>query len=426
MKFLKPFVLMLLLTPLLNLGISGCSERSQSTIKDADSTIIYPSKEPNGIEAKIILCRKQDKKTATHIQPGTAFAISENESVFAFIELENVFIRSERKLMFHIDWIGPDGKSVFLKRIDLSSTDSTTTISSSISVSPEKRQAGDYILKVYLFRELIAEKQFKLVDENQARDLLPGAIISKIAFFGIKDKKNGQLIASDSIFTLGEKERIYACIDLVNHRTYADGELKFKLDWIGPDGKSFFKKLIDLSLTDSCSQLISSISISPKNRQAGKCFLRVSLFDELIIEQPFVLRPEFKPLVNLENKLIFTIAFYSKADPKSEILSGPDSVFVMSKNAKVYAIVDAVDLFESGKKEFKFRLDWIGPNGKSFYGKQISISSADSSTSIQSAISIDPEKRQSGSYFVRLSLDGKQVGLKKFEIIRDTVDGSEN
>jgi hypothetical protein len=406
--------------------LPGCSGRGSEAFTDSDSTIQYPSKEADGIKTRIVLCRKYEKKTGTHIGLGAVFAIKEKETVNAFVDLKNCFFHTDRTLMFHLDWIGPDDKSVFLKRIDLSSTDSTTKISSSISVSPEKRQAGDYILKVYLFRELIAEKQFKLVDENQASDLLPRAIISKIAFFGIKDKKSGELIASDSIFTLGEKERIYACIDLVNHRTYADGELKFKLDWIGPDGKSFFKKVIDLSLTDSCSQLISSISISPKNRQAGKCFLRIYLFDELIIERPFVLRPELKPFVKLENKLIFTIAFYSKADPKSEILSGPDSVFVMSKKAKVYAIIDAVDLFESGKKEFRLRLDWIGPNGKSFYGKETSLSSADSSTSIQSAISIDPEKRQTGNYFVRLSLDGKQVGLKKFEIIRDSVDGSEN
>jgi hypothetical protein len=128
----------------------------------------------------------------------------------------------------------------------------------------------------------------------------------------------------------------------------------------------------------------------------------------------------------VDKKVIFKIAFYGKADPKSDILSGPDSVFVMSKKAKVYAIIDAVDLYEYGKKEFNFRLDWIGPNGKSFYGKEISLSSADSSTSIQSAISIDPEKRQEGSYFVRLSLAGKQVGLKKFEITRDSVNGGDN
>ena len=426
MKYLKPIAFILFLIPVLFGVMSGCSGRSEIPVSDADSTIQYPSKEANGVAAKIILCRKQDKKTGTRFGLGKVFTIKEKESVSAFVSLQNCFVYSNHKLMFHLDWIGPDGRSIYLKRIDLSPTDSNTTISGSISVSPDKRQAGDYIVRAYLFRELIAEKKFKLVTESQTGTLLTGAIISKITFFGNKDKKTGELTASDSIFTLGEKERVYACIDLINHRDYADGELKFKFDWIGPDGKSFFKKLIDISLTDSCSQLISSISISPKNRQAGKCFLRVYLFDELISEQAFMLRMEFKPPVKLEKKVIFKIAFYGKADPKSDILSGPDSVFVMSKKAKVYAIIDAVDLYEYGKKEFNFRLDWIGPNGKSFYGKEISLSSADSSTSIQSAISIDPEKRQEGSYFVRLSLAGKQVGLKKFEITRDSVNGGDN
>jgi hypothetical protein len=416
MKYLKPIAFILFLIPVLFGVMSGCSGRSEIPVSDADSTIQYPSKEANGIAAKIILCRKQDKKTGTRFGLGTVFKIREKETVNAFVDLKNCFFHTDRMLMFHLDWIGPDGRSVFLKRIDLSSTDSSTTINSSISVAPEKRQAGDYILKVYLFRELIAEKQFKLVDEDQTGELLPSAIISKITFFGNKDKKTGKLTSSDSIFTIGERERVYACIDLINHRDYADGELKFKLDWIGPDGESFFRKPIELPLTDSSSQLISSISISPKNRQTGKNSLQIYLFDELIREQSFELRLAPKQPVIQVNQHNIPIVLYSKTDPKSDVLTGPDSVFTLRERAKVYAIIGVKDLLVLGKKELKLRLDWVGPDGRSFYGKEISVTRADSATPIESMISISHGKRLPGQYVVRLSLSGVLVGMKRFEL----------
>ncbi len=68
--------------------------------------------------------------------------------------------------MFHIDWIDSTGNSLYKKRIDLSPSDSSSRIISSISLSPPKRKVGEYIVRVYLFRELIAEKKFQLVELN--------------------------------------------------------------------------------------------------------------------------------------------------------------------------------------------------------------------------------------------------------------------
>ncbi|NOU46870.1 MAG: hypothetical protein HOO86_07400, partial [Bacteroidales bacterium] len=360
MKYLKPIVL--LLFPVLFGMITACSDRSGIPVSGADSTIVYPSKQEDGINAKIVLCRKYDKKTGIHIGLGTVFVIREKESVNAFVDLENRFVHSGRVLLFHFDWIGPDGKSIFLKRIDHSPTDSTTTINGSISISPEKREPGQYALKVYLFRELIAEKQFWLINESPSDTGLPGAIISKITFFGNKDKNTGELTSSDSTFTLGEKERVFASIELKNHRSYADGTLKFKLDWIGSDGESFYRKPIDLLLTDSASRLISSISISPKNRKTGKCLLRLYLFDELLNEQSFELRPEpvILPKRRVES-ITAKIQLYGKAD-KSAMLTGPDSVFVCGEKAKVYAMIKLENIRFSGKRELKFQVDWIGTN----------------------------------------------------------------
>jgi hypothetical protein len=422
MKYLKPIVL--LLFPVLFGMMTACSERSGIPVTDADSTIVYPPRQADGINAKIVLCRKQDKKTGTHIGLGTVFAIGEKESVNAFVDLENRFVAGNRELMFHLDWIGPDGKSIFLKRIDLPSTDSSGTISSSISISPEKRQAGEYILKVYLYRELIAEKHFELVDESKAGGLLPGAIVSKIIFFGSKDKNTGELTASDSTFTLGEKERVFASIDLKNHRSYADGELKFKLDWIGPDGESFYRKPIDLPLTDSASRLISSISISPKNRKTGKCSLRIYLFDDLIREQSFELQPEPVSLPKKRMESITArIQLYGKAD-KSAMLTGPDSVFNTGEKAKVNAMIKIENRQVYGKKELKFQVDWLGTNGMSFYSKKIDLPIGDTTNEINSSITVATEKRQPGKYAVRLLLFDEKIAEKEFELRVDSIGGN--
>jgi len=102
------------------------------------------------------------KKTGKLIGEGSSFKIKAKRKVRASIELKNRFAFGDQELMFHIDWIGPDGESIYRKRYDLYPTDSTSTIKSTISISPKKRQAGDYKFQLFLFNELIAEKPFEL------------------------------------------------------------------------------------------------------------------------------------------------------------------------------------------------------------------------------------------------------------------------
>ena len=80
------------------------------------------------------------------------------------LNLKNYKSANQKGLMLHIDWVDSTGNSFYKKRIDISSTDSSSKISSSISISPKKREVGNYIIRVYLFRELIAEKKFQLVE----------------------------------------------------------------------------------------------------------------------------------------------------------------------------------------------------------------------------------------------------------------------
>lgn len=142
---------------------SGCSSRNETPVVEEDSTIVYTPKDSSGISAKITLCRRVSKKTGKRIGAGTVFNIKDKAKVRALVDLINVENQSYPELIFHLDWIGPNDRSFFRKGINVSPEDSVTTIRSAISISPEKRKAGRYTFRVYLFRELIAEKNFNLV-----------------------------------------------------------------------------------------------------------------------------------------------------------------------------------------------------------------------------------------------------------------------
>jgi hypothetical protein len=192
--------------------------------------------------------------------------------------------------MFHVDWIDPGGRSFYQKRIDLIPGDSSSVLTSSISISPGKRLPGEYLLRVYLFRELIAEKKFKLITKSQAALVRAQGIQADIVLSSKVDKKTGMPAGVDSVFTIREKGKIRAFINLTNRRVYGDRELTFRLNWIGPDGKSFYSKQVDFPRGDTTTTISSSISITPDKRQPGKCQMQVYLFDEMISEKRFELK----------------------------------------------------------------------------------------------------------------------------------------
>jgi hypothetical protein len=144
------------------LATTGCSSRVESGVADADSTLVYASKEADGVTARITLCRKIGSKTGRRIGVGQVFTIGEKSKVRALIDLENELALGERRLMFHLVWLGPGDREFYTKRIDHDPSDKPAPLASSISIYPGKREPGSYALQVYLFRELIAEKRFEL------------------------------------------------------------------------------------------------------------------------------------------------------------------------------------------------------------------------------------------------------------------------
>ncbi|MBE0637144.1 MAG: hypothetical protein IH598_01320 [Bacteroidales bacterium] len=267
-------------------AISGCSSRSSVPFADEDQTIIYPPKSPDDISATITLCRKISKKTGKPVGAGTVFKIKEKENLRAVIDLENAFTHGNRALMFHFDWIKPDGKSLFLKPVTLSPGDSTSTISSSISIAPEVRQPGDYQLKLYYFRELIAEKKFTLVTMSDPSE---DDVTATLTLCKRVDKETGEPVDIDSVFKIKKKGKLQVLANLENLPMDDDEELKFRIEWIDPKGQAFFKKRFDFVPADSIATLQSSISISPDKREPGFYSAQLYLANQLITQKQFEL-----------------------------------------------------------------------------------------------------------------------------------------
>lgn len=406
---------------------SGCSTRNQPPVITEDSTIVYLPKNPDEISAEITFCRRISKKTGEPTDKGTIFSIKDDAKVFAVIYLKNRNNYFNKDLMFHIDWTDPEGNSFYKKRIDLLRNDSSSTVISSISISPDKRKTGSYYLRFYLFRELIAEKKFLLTNEQVDNDLTNSKktaekLNAKITFCRKINSKTGKLIDAGKIFTLKDKGSVYASVSLTNKDTSISQPLTFIADWIGPDDSSFYRKKINITPETASFTISGSISVSPAKRLPGNYKLRIFLGDNLIAEEGFKLVKQEKvekiipPKLNKES-VSAQIVFCKKISKKTGEPVSVDSVFEIKDKAKVFAVISLEKRDTTVNNNFKLTADWVGPNDSSVYKKRIDINLTDKNTTVTSSISVTPEKRKPGIYFLRVYLSKLLIAERKFELI---------
>lgn len=146
---------------------SGCSTRSSDPVLAPDSTWVYSGKTAGDVDALITFADKSktSKKTGKRLGATNTFEVGKDERVYAFADLQNPFARGNRTLHFHLVWIDPDDETIYKKKVDYQPSDSLATLSSTLSLPVGKRAPGAYKFRVYLFRELIAEKGFALTGE---------------------------------------------------------------------------------------------------------------------------------------------------------------------------------------------------------------------------------------------------------------------
>ena len=427
---MKRSILILFLVTLLQLILAGCSERIETPTKGEDSTIVYPSKSIDGIEAKITFCEKVSKKTGDPIKAGTVFPIKENTKVSAVIDLNNRESYRGKLLMFHVDWLDSSGHSLFKKRIDLPTNDSSSTLISSINISPDKRQPGYYFLRVYLFRELIAEKSFTLTATNKDStnidyQKIADNIKAEVTFCKSLSKKTGKTIGEGKVFTIKNKAKVLAIVNLKEIDTGSNQPLTFFADWIAPNDSSFYRKKFNISPGDSLISILSSISIAPEKRQPGNYRFRFYLFEKLITERNFELVKSDSKTKIIESKkevesLIAKVVLCKKVSEKTGKPIGADTTFTIKEEAKVKAIVSIEKQEIKTNEQMKFYFNWIGPDGKSFYKKQVIYTTSNPFFTISNSISITPEKRQPGTYILRVSFRKKLIAEQKFELVAKT------
>jgi hypothetical protein len=308
--------LVVCITAVLALCISGCSGREDKPVILNDSTIIYSSISETGIQTKITLSNKISKKTGRPIKADTIFKLQEKSKLYASVNLEMQSKNNDRDLMFHIDWIDAFGKSIYKKRIDISPSDTSSRIISSISITPEKRKTGNYILRVYLFRELIAEKKFQLVEstkesatvkkksksvdniktdekvkkrKNIKAEVKTESIKASIVLCRKVSKKTGNPIGAATTFTIKDEAKVKAVVSIEKQDIKTNDQMKFYFEWIGPDGKAFYKKRVVYTTSNPFFTLNNSISITPEKRRPGNYTLQISFRNKIIAEQKFEL-----------------------------------------------------------------------------------------------------------------------------------------
>ena len=409
-----------LLTILLPFFLAACSDRVETPSEGENSTTVYHSKSANGIEASIIFCEKIKSQSNEPINEKNVFSLNNDSKVYSIVMLNKREINTDKDLMFHIDWLDSTGNSFFKKRIDLAKEDSSSRLMSLINISPDKREPGNYSLRVYLFRELIAEKNFKLVNAI----LEPSAVVKNELIENIKtniilckgiSKKTKKIFGVGNKFDIKDKARVLAIIKIEN-KDSSNRPLKLYTDWLGPDGSSFYKK--EINMKPSEVSFSSSISTSSEKRQPGKYSLRIYLFEKLIGEKNFELvKAEKKEKIVSKPKsenLMARIIFCEKINKKTGIPINPDSIFTLMDKRKLRAVIYVEKLDTTINIQKNFLIKWIGPDNKSFYNKKVKLSAKDSTLKTSSSISLSPQKRQPGNYLLRVYYSKELIGEKKF------------
>jgi len=297
---LKYFYLLIIILLML---LNACSERFGIPAKVENNSVIFLPKDNNGIIPSIIFGSKVSSKTGKVLNTDTVFTIKEDAKLYAVIDLKNRELNFDKALQFHINWLEPDGSLLYRKEIILERKDSSSYITSSITITPDKRVAGSFMLQLYYFRELIAEKKFIL--QPKKKDVANEIRIERLNRINVNitlcrkiGGKTGKLIGTGTSFTIKKKNKVYAIIDLKNLNPETDRNLKISLEWTGPDSSSFYNKHFKLSPKDSTVRLESSITIYPNKRQPGNYSIKVYLLKDLIAEKIFALNKETKKRVS--------------------------------------------------------------------------------------------------------------------------------
>ena len=311
---------------------------------------------------------------------------------------------NDRELLYSIDWKDRFGNIHSRKRFEGEKIDSV--LRSLFSLSPVKSREGRYTVEVYLFDKLMSKRDFILAPPHDV-----SKVNLRLSFCENYAKKTGKRSGVRKKFYLGEKNKVIACIDLDNCMVFGKTDWDVKLKWKDGRGNTIYTKTYDFIPSGKRKFLMSSISLPPGKRQTGTYTVQVLLFNEILGESTF----EILPQIRLD-KVKTDIVLYKKKSKKSGKIIGEGDHFIIGKKNKVRALINLSGLNSTGMKNIKYRLEWISPNGKTFYKKENTLPLQADSLVIRSGIRISPEKRIPGLYKLKVYLYGQLVREDRFVV----------
>ncbi len=249
---------------------AGCMTRSGTPVWGADSTLVYPSKLSNDVNATI---RFQLKDSAARDAVRKADKDRRREVSKLRRQRDNILALEEerdRKAKADAKRKASAEKKTKGKKKKKNAVESVSNVVESMALRPDPA-----------IRDSLTSLEARLAvlaTEDSVSALIPWKL-----------KREDGSAGEEHSFEIEEGARVQATVRLDN--VYARGKrpLMIHFVWTNPAQKRVFKRMVEYMPNDSTQSLTSSLSITPTKRSAGHYSLQVFLFREQIAEKSFEL-----------------------------------------------------------------------------------------------------------------------------------------
>jgi hypothetical protein len=263
---------------LLLLAGAGCMTRSGAPVYGSDSTLVYPSRLANDVNASITFqlkdsalrdaAKKRDKdrsRESSRLRRERAAILSEIKDETARRQ------KAEAKRQAQEERKARKAKGKRSKK-GKSPGDQASPAPVPVEISKPNPALRDSL-------SAIEARLSALAAEDSVASLAPWKI-----------KREDGRPPDDRVVDLEDGARVQATVHLEN--VYARGKrpLLFHFVWLNPEKKRVFKKMLEYMPNDSTQSLTSSFTISPAKRSSGLYTIQVFLFREEVAEKAIALR----------------------------------------------------------------------------------------------------------------------------------------
>lgn len=229
-------------------------------------------------------------------------------------------------------------------------------------------------------------------------------------FYGGENHKTKK--DDDNIFHLGKNSNVRLKVSINPLEDLISYDEDYTIKWLDNKGKTFYQKAL-VPPTHNRKTFYSSIGLEPQKRDTGHYSVQLCLFDQVVDERQFIVKPEIKII---DPKVQASIRFCSDYNTESKSLQNINTEFLLNEKDRVYAVVDLKCSNFTDFSSQNLYLHWVNPEGKKFFKKKLSFIPG-TTERLSSSISIPPGKRDAGDYSLQVRYNGKTITQKSFKLI---------